>query len=321
MRWRRLVFDQLEQRGGIDARHHIDDIDDIEHDDHDHDQAEGSPQAGAQAVDDDHACGATGDHELGTAGHDVRPTDDHVGAGAGGRPAEDDDRYHPDHEHRSPGLHQHQPGVLGAAGYEVGAAGYEVGAAGYEVGAAGREVGAAAQAIASGALFVLVAGPPGSGKSSLAGPLAAELGLALLAKDEIKETLMGELGVPATVQESRRLGRAAVMALLAMARSSRGAVLDSTFYPYTVPHLGRLPGTLIEVRCRCPREVAQMRYWARSETRIAGHFDDERPPEELWNEHHIEPLGLGPLIEVDTTVPVDVEPLAQRIRALASRPA
>ena len=314
MRWRRLVFDQLEQRGGIDARHHIDDIDDIEHDDHDHDQAEGSPQAGAQGVDDDHACGATGDHELGTAGHDVRPTDDHVGAGAGGRPAQDDDRYHPDHEHRSPGLHQHQPGVLGAAGYEVGAAGYEVGAA-------GREVGAAAQEIASGALFVLVAGPPGSGKSSLAGPLAAELGLALLAKDEIKEALMGELGVPATVQESRRLGRAAVMALLAMARSSRGAVLDSTFYPYTVPHLGRLPGTLIEVRCRCPREVAQMRYWARSETRLAGHFDDERPPEELWNEHHIEPLGLGPLIEVDTTVPVDVEPLAQRIRALASRPA
>jgi AAA domain len=298
VRWRRLVFDQLEQRGGIDARHHIGDIDDIEHDDHD--QAEGSPQAGAQGVDDDHTCGATGDHELGTAGHDVRPTDDHFGAGARGRPAQDDDRNHPDHEHRSPGLHQHQPGVLGAAG---------------------RQVGAAAEEIASGALFVLVAGPPGSGKSSLAGPLAAELGLALLAKDEIKEALMRELGVPATVEESRRLGRAAVMAMLAMARSSRGAVLDSTFYPYTVPHLERLPGTLIEVRCRCPREAAQMRYWARSETRLTGHFDDERPPEELWNEQHIEPLGLGPLIEVDTTVPVDVKPLAQRIRATAGRPA
>jgi predicted kinase len=168
---------------------------------------------------------------------------------------------------------------------------------------------------------VLVAGPPGSGKSSLAGPLAAELGLALLAKDEIKEALMGELGVPATVEESRRLGRAAVMAMLAVARSSRGAVLDSTFYPYTVPHLERLPGTLIEMRCRCPREVAQTRYRARSETRLAGHFDAERPPEELWNEHHIEPLGLGPLIEVDTTVPVDVEPLAQRIRAMAGRSA
>lgn len=36
--------------------------------------------------------------------------------------------------------------------------------------------------------FVLVAGRPGSGKSTLAAALAAELGLPLLAKDEIKET-------------------------------------------------------------------------------------------------------------------------------------
>jgi len=58
-------------------------------------------------------------------------------------------------------------------------------------------------------MFVLVAGPPGSGKSSLAAPLATKLGLVLLAKDEIKEALMGVLGPPATVDESRRLGRAA----------------------------------------------------------------------------------------------------------------
>jgi hypothetical protein len=298
VRRRRLVFDQLEQRGGVDTRHHvddIDDIDDIDHDhDHDHDQAEGSPQARPQGVNDDHALGAaTGDHELGTAGHDyVCAQADHHAAGAGGRSAQDDDRHHSDHEHRSPGLHQHQPGVLGAP----------------------------AQEAASGALFVLVAGPPGSGKSSLAVPLATELGLALLAKDEIKDALMGVLGPPASVEESRRLGRAAVMSMLALARSAPGAVLDSTFYPYTVPHLERLPGTVIEVRCRCPRELAQARYRARSETRHAGHLDDERPPAELWNEHHLEPLGLGPLIEVDTTLPVDVKPLAERIRAMAGRP-
>jgi predicted kinase len=35
--------------------------------------------------------------------------------------------------------------------------------------------------------LVLVAGWPGSGKSTLAAALAAELGLPLLAKDEIKE--------------------------------------------------------------------------------------------------------------------------------------
>ena len=79
---------------------------------------------------------------------------------------------------------------------------------------------------------------------------------------------MGVLGPPATVEDSRRLGRAAVMAMLAVARCSPGGVLDSTFYPYTVPHLEQLPGTLIEVRCRCPREIAKARYEARSAGRI-----------------------------------------------------
>jgi predicted kinase len=45
-----------------------------------------------------------------------------------------------------------------------------------------------------GGLFVLVAGWPGSGKSTLAAALAPELGLPLLAKDEIKEALMDALG-------------------------------------------------------------------------------------------------------------------------------
>ncbi|HUJ34434.1 MAG TPA: AAA family ATPase [Solirubrobacteraceae bacterium] len=168
--------------------------------------------------------------------------------------------------------------------------------------------------------FVLVAGPPGSGKSSLAAPLAIDLGLPLLAKDEIKEALMAVLGPPATVEVSRTLGRAAVMAMLAIARSAPGAVLDGTFYPYTVPHLEQLPGTVIELRCRCPREVAEARYRARSGTRHAGHLDDERPLEELWNEHHLKPLGLGPLVEIDTSGPVEVGPLAQRLRAMAGRP-
>ena len=36
--------------------------------------------------------------------------------------------------------------------------------------------------------FVLVAGPPGAGKTTLAAPLAAELELPLIANDPIKET-------------------------------------------------------------------------------------------------------------------------------------
>jgi predicted kinase len=75
---------------------------------------------------------------------------------------------------------------------------------------------------------VLVAGWPAAGKSTLARALAAELGLPLLVKDEIKEALMDGLGYPATVAQSRRLGRAATAAMLRVAQGCPGAVLDST---------------------------------------------------------------------------------------------
>ncbi len=165
-------------------------------------------------------------------------------------------------------------------------------------------------------IFVLVAGPPGSGKSTLARPLARELSLPLLAKDAIKDALIGVLGVPVTVEQSRELGRAAVMAMLTVARTSPGAVLDSSFYPYTLPHLRALPGQLIEIRCVCPRDVVEARYRARTGTRSAGYFDSERPPEELWNEHHLTATGLGPLLEVDTTDAVDAAAVASRVRSV-----
>ena len=69
---------------------------------------------------------------------------------------------------------------------------------------------------------MLVAGWPGSGKSTLAAALAPELGLPLLAKDEIKEALMDALGRPQDVADSRRLGRAAVLAMLRVARRCPG---------------------------------------------------------------------------------------------------
>ena len=44
--------------------------------------------------------------------------------------------------------------------------------------------------------MVFVSGAPGAGKTSLAIPLAAELGFALACKDKIKETLHDALGAP-----------------------------------------------------------------------------------------------------------------------------
>jgi predicted kinase len=58
--------------------------------------------------------------------------------------------------------------------------------------------------------LVYVSGAPGAGKSSLAGPLAAELRFALITKDTLKETLHDALGAPEPdLAWSRRLGGAA----------------------------------------------------------------------------------------------------------------
>jgi predicted kinase len=167
-------------------------------------------------------------------------------------------------------------------------------------------------------MFVMVSGPPGSGKSTLARPIADRLRLPLIAKDAIKEALMDVLGYPAGVEESRTLGRAAVVAMLNVAASAQaGAVLDSTFFPYAFAQLRALPGRLVEVHCRCPREVAVARYAARSASRHAGHLDAERQPDELWNEQNTRPTGIAPTIVVDTTAPVDVMAVVGQITALA----
>jgi predicted kinase len=162
--------------------------------------------------------------------------------------------------------------------------------------------------------YVLVGGWPGSGKSTLAGALATELGLPLLAKDEIKEALADALGRPADVPASQRLGRAAVLAMLRVAARCPGAVLDSTWFDYTRPLVTALPGRLVEVRTVVSRELARERYRARAAGRHPGHLDAERTEAELWGAP-VPPLGVGPLLEVDTSGPVDVPALAARVRS------
>src|SRR6476469_2901115 len=98
--------------------------------------------------------------------------------------------------------------------------------------------------------FVLVGGWRGSGKTTLSRALAAELGVACLSKDALKEALMNEAGAPDTVEESRARGRAAVEALLLAAQERTAAVVDSTWYPYSLPLVRRLAGPFVEVRCR-----------------------------------------------------------------------
>lgn len=158
-----------------------------------------------------------------------------------------------------------------------------------------------------GRVYVCVSGPPASGKSTLAPLLAARLGLPLLAKDTIKDALMQTMP-PADIEASRKLGRAAVAAMFALAaESSAGAVLESVFHrSRAAADIRALPGPFVEVFCRCDRAVALARYRARAGTRAAGHFDDARTNDDLWDPEVTEPVGGGwPLLVVDTNARVD----------------
>jgi hypothetical protein len=146
--------------------------------------------------------------------------------------------------------------------------------------------------------------------------LARELGLPLVAKDTIKDALLLHLPVP-DVEASRQLGRAAVAAMLAVAAQSPvGAVIESNFYgSVAAENLARLPGRVVEVFCRCDRDVARKRYRLRTGTRHAGYFDAGRTEDEVWNDEIAEPVrGDWIVIEVDTNHPVDIDEVLLRIR-------
>jgi predicted kinase len=173
----------------------------------------------------------------------------------------------------------------------------------------------------AGPLYVVVSGPPGSGKSTLAPAVADRLALPLLAKDTIKEAILGLLPA-ADVEGSRRVGWAAMEVLFAVAAASpTGAVLEANFHRTPArPSIRELPGRSVEVFCRCPREVALARYRSRTGGRAAGHFDADRTDDDLWHPEVNEPVAGGwPLVEVDTNRPVDMAELLEQLGAAVGR--
>jgi predicted kinase len=170
--------------------------------------------------------------------------------------------------------------------------------------------------------YVIVSGAPGAGKSTLAGPLSAQLGLPLFAKDPLKETLYDRIpaaGAPAAW--SKVLGGAAMELIWRLASLAPAAVLEADFRPssdYERARIAALPGPTVEVYCRCPPDLAAQRYARRHTTRHPTHVRAEVTLEQLAEFDR--PVALGPVVEVDTTRPVDVPAVAQAvIAAFASK--
>ncbi|MGH8906064.1 MAG: AAA family ATPase [Egibacteraceae bacterium] len=166
---------------------------------------------------------------------------------------------------------------------------------------------------------VVVSGCPGAGKTTLAYPLAAELGFPLITKDVIKERLFDSFSpVPGDAFAwSRRLSDTAMELLWDLARTCPQVVLEANFRSRNGEEkakLAALTSRPVEVYCSCPPAEAARRYAQRART------TDRHPAhvlKELSDKMLAEfdaPFGLGPVIMVDTTRPVDVPWLASAVR-------
>ena len=156
-------------------------------------------------------------------------------------------------------------------------------------------------------------------EDSLARPLAAQLRLPFLGKDVIKEALMSVFGVE-TIDESRRIGGAAIATLFALARANRRALLESNWTDrLSTGDLLGLGGVIVEVFCDVDPAVSRQRYLDRAATRHRGHFDQDRHDDlSLWEGVALQPIAGGwPVLRVDTCAPGDIDALVRDLDTAA----
>ena len=169
--------------------------------------------------------------------------------------------------------------------------------------------------------IVYVSGMPGAGKSSIAFPLATDLGYSLVIKDLVKEALHDSLCVPGSGAVdpawSQRLNNASWELLWTLAARAGDMVIEANFHPHNDYEVGKLRGLgdrLVEVHCACPAEVAHARYNARPRHDV---HSGTLPLSAM--QKYDRPIGVGPLITVDTTGPVDVPAVAAEVRHLHAK--
>lgn len=120
-------------------------------------------------------------------------------------------------------------------------------------------------------VLVIVAGAPGSGKTTLAAILGRASRLPVLGKDAVKEELAASLGTPETLDQAQRLGGASFTLLAAIAgwmlAGGARVILEANYRrgrseSELLPLLDRATCRLIQ--CEAPPEVIIARYAARA---------------------------------------------------------
>lgn len=161
-------------------------------------------------------------------------------------------------------------------------------------------------------LLVLVTGPPAAGKTSIAEALRDRVGLPLIAKDTLKETLGSELAVTER-SESARLG-AAVFQLLAavvheLLRAGVSVIVEGNFNASSALFVQLPPAQIVHVHVTAEPQVLRSRLLERGPDRHPVHWDGEAADEIAaraaggeWDAFDLP----GRLVAVDTTVWPDI---------------